>query len=199
MRRFSGLYWQDLVQETDLPKSVHLSDWPEAGVINKQLLNEMAQARQSIAIGLAKRAEAGIKVRQPLSKAIVLKLPEQYKDVIAEELNVKQVNWGKEVEINTDVTPELKREGMTREIIRFVQNTRKEAGLNVDDRIKLWLITTDKELERAVNEHTHTIKAETLASELDQTGNIPEGFQNEVNIEGVKLQIIIQKNTESKS
>ncbi len=190
--------WQELTQETELPKSVHLSDWPEVGVINKQLLCEMAQARQSIAIGLAKRAEAGIKVRQPLSKAIVLKLPEQYKDVIAEELNVKQVMWGKIVEIETKVTPELKREGMARDIIRFVQNTRKDAGLNVDDRINLGLVTADKELERAVKEHSQTIKAETLASELDQTTNIPDGFRCEVNVEGNKLQISIQKNDQAK-
>ncbi|HSX37064.1 MAG TPA: isoleucine--tRNA ligase, partial [Patescibacteria group bacterium] len=83
--------WRQLVQGTDLPSSVHLSDWPKASKANGELLGEMARVREYIATGLALRAEAKVKVRQPLASVTVPSVSHHYLDVIAEELNVKEV------------------------------------------------------------------------------------------------------------
>lgn len=75
--------------------SVHLSDWPEAGTIQEEILVDMAKAREYIAVGLAKRAAVNIKVRQPLKQVLVPSLPSQYADIVREELNVHEVLFAK--------------------------------------------------------------------------------------------------------
>src|SRR5581483_1332326 len=93
--------WQQLITDTDLPDSVHLTDWPEPGKVNEKLLFSMKFVREAIATGLAQRAEAGIKVRQPLAKATIPSYgftdkdnrQDLFKDIIAEELNVKEVQF----------------------------------------------------------------------------------------------------------
>jgi isoleucyl-tRNA synthetase len=185
--------WQQLVKDTDLPKSVHLSDWPEAGKANESLTDEMAQARGYIADGLAQRAEAKIKVRQPLQSVTVPELPKIYQDIIAEELNTKEVKWGKAVKLDTKLTPELKREGLMREVVRYVQKARKDAGLDVDNRINLHLKTDDKELSAALEDSrlTDIIKHETLAKSL--TEEVKDGYSTTVKVEGAELTISLAK------
>jgi isoleucyl-tRNA synthetase len=185
--------WRELAKETDLPVSVHLSDWPQVGKIDQELLSQMTQARQYITIGLAQRAEAKIRVRQPLASVVIPQLPDLYKELIAEELNIKSVQWGGEVKVDTQVTPALNREGLVRDVVRKVQSARKEAGLNVDDRIHLSLVTIDNELEKAVNEHQDTIKSETLAVELSQHGDTLDGFKQKVMVDDKTLNITIER------
>ena len=185
--------WRELITGTDLPKSVHQSDWPLAGSIDQELLDEMTQAREYVTIGLGQRAEAHIKVRQPLASVTVPELPEAFKEIIAEELNVQKVEWGKVVTVNTKLTSELKSEGLIRDVIRYVQTVRKEAALKVDDRINLVLITDNAELERAIQVHIETIKTETLALELTLGDTELKGFEKDVLIERIKLRIILSR------
>ncbi len=92
------------------------------------------------------------------------------------------------------ITPELKREGLMREVIRQVQNARKQAGLKVDDRIKLELVTHDSELEKAIDEHLDTIATETLASKLVTMGSATaEGYAIDVKVEDAALAIAFEK------
>src|SRR5690606_16958459 len=91
-----------------------------------------------------------------------------FEDILTEELNVKKVVQGDELALDLAITPELKREGFMREVIRHVQAARKAAGLNVDDRIKLSLKADDEELQKAITEHAETIATETLASDTAQ-------------------------------
>ena len=90
--------------------------------------------------------------------------------------------------IDETITPELKREGMMREVVRHVQAARKKADLQVDDRIVLKLSSDDVELSKAINEHLSTIQAETL-SEIGDT----ELNTSNVLVDGLNLQISLQK------
>ena len=97
------------------------------------------------------------------------------------------------MKIDGTLTPELKREGLMREVIRYVQTARKNAGLNVDDRIVLSLETSDKELQKAIGEHKQTIKSETLAVTL---ADVADGHDETAKIDGVVLRICLSKHTE---
>lgn len=158
-------------------ESVHLLDYPMNFEKNQAVLDEMGIVRFVINEGLRQRAENGFKVRQPLQGAIVRctnKAVSEYADVIKEELNLKdvmleivEVKDGEEftptITVSTLITDDLKREGLAREVIRAVQNARKKAGLNVDDRINLVLSTDDKNLKQAIEQFRGEIDQEVLA------------------------------------
>lgn len=175
-------------------ESIHLKDWLPAGRINQLVMDEMEQVREYVNEGLSLRAKAQLKVRQPLASITVPKLGEHFdfEPILLDELNVKAVKVGKEVAIDEKITPELKREGLMREVVRFVQNARKEAGLNVDDRIKLSLTASDKQLQTAIKEHIETIKAETLAVDIADASKL--AFETTAKIEGSQLIISLAKN-----
>lgn len=194
----------------ELGESVHLLDWPEAGKIDEQALGKMAMLREAINQGLSKRAEAQLKVRQPLASVSVsgkgldflaheAPQAEFYASILLEELNVKRIDLHPsdeqlEVELDTDITPELKREGLMREVVRNVQQARKEAGLNVDDRIELHLFTEDAELKRVLEEHAEVIKAETLAVSLSEADDTVQNvYTTTVRVENVPLAIALRK------
>jgi len=173
-------------------ESIHLKDWLPAGGMNERVMNEMDEVRDFVNQGLSLRAKAGLKVRQPLASVTVPKLGSafEWEPILLDELNVKAVKTGSEVVVDGVITPELKREGLMREVIRFVQNARKDAGLNIDDRIVLQLETPDGELQNAISEHAGTIMSETLATELTA---VAQGYETSVKTEGMTLQINLKK------
>lgn len=190
---FTPFLAEELYQNlTGDKESIHLKDWLTAGRVNELVTNEMDTVREYVNEGLSLRAKAQLKVRQPLASITVPSLGEHvdFEPILLDELNVKAVKVGREVAIDEKITPELKREGLMREVIRHVQSARKNAGLNVDDRIQLQLQTADDELETAITEHIETIKAETLA---DVYGAVDGGFESTVNVEGQELQIALKK------
>ena len=174
-------------------ESIHLKDWMPAGHVNELVMNDMEEVRDFVTQGLSLRAKAGLKVRQPLASVTVPKLGEfvDYESILKDELNVKTVKVGKEIAIDVTLTPELKREGLMREVVRVVQAARKKAGLNVDDRISLVLLTEDADLRTAIDEHAETIKAETLAEHLTKTGE--HDFSETVKVEGSELKLSLSK------
>lgn len=195
----SDYIWRGMVQGSGLPKSVHLSDWPSVKQpldTSRMMLENMSNARALITEGLAQRAAAGIKVRQPLVRATIggVELSPALQQIMAEELNVKEVTnqQGKEVKIvmDTSLTNELKLEGLARDIIRQIQNTRKKAGLNVDDRINLRLESNSKEVNQAVKKFKNTIYAEVLAtSELEGKG----GHQEDFKVDAHEISVFLKK------
>jgi isoleucyl-tRNA synthetase len=195
--------WRGLTEGMDEAASVHLCDWPEVGKVDEELLHQMALARLVVTNSLADRAKEGIKVRQPLASLLLhlakdqALLPQALIDIIAEEVNVKEVE--QRVDLRADVptttldltiTPKLKAEGLMRDVVRQVQNARKQAGLEVDDRIVLTLETESKVLAEAIAAHAETIKSETLATVLGTTGASGEV---PVKVDGAELFIGVAK------
>ncbi|MDO8336227.1 MAG: class I tRNA ligase family protein, partial [Candidatus Saccharibacteria bacterium] len=196
MAPFTPFMSEELYRKLTGEESVHLVDWPEAGHVNELLVGQMNDVRSVITDSLSLRAAAGIKVRQPLSKLSVPETPLPYPDelieIIKEEVNVKEVSQkGKELKLDTDLTPALKSEGLMREIVRQVQSARKQAGLQVEDRILLGL-NGSPELQEAIKAHSKTIQAETLSQSLSESLEEPD-FETEVVVESHKLTIQIKK------
>ena len=221
-------------------ESIHLKDWLPAGAVNEQALADMARTRELINTGLSLRMkkdehQESIKVRQPLQCAAYAgaKLAEYYEQIMAEELNVKEIRWVEHVdeyladrdategaikpeswvEIDKTITPELKREGLMREVIRHVQSARKKAGLQVDDRIVLHLAVGAEpasasqpatsgqaqpasdaaaQLRQALAEHADTIASETLATMApEQPGDAL--YHTAAMVDGAELQVSLAK------
>jgi len=190
---------EELYQKMTCGESVHLLDWPESGEIDKKVLNNMTRTREIIEKGLALRMERDdefgqIKVRQPLAKLEYSgdKLDDFYEQIIADEVNVKSVNNGKELTLDKNITPELRREGQAREIIRVIQNARKEAGLNVDDRIVVNLTTSDRDLKQVIDEYRDIIAAEILAIKFAPN----DGYETSAKIDNMELIIQLQKDVQ---
>ena len=180
------------VVNSEIPESVHLLDWPEAGLIDEAILTQMAKTREIITAGLAERmkkteSEAQIKVRQPLEKLIYAgeKLDDFYEQIIMEEVNVKLVEHGETLALDKTLTPELLEEGKIRELIRFVQAARKKAGLNVDDRIRLMVSMEVPEAYREM------LMNEVLAEELVHEGNF--AYDEIVKVQGENVAISLEK------
>ena len=265
----------------DRPDSVHLCDFPDVdeGLIDPQLEAGMEAVRRTVELGRAARAQAKVKLRQPLRKAVVVASDseraaiERLAEVVASELNVKELDFvhseaelvsyrvkpnyrslgprfgknmpqvaaaiealdaggvaeqleagaevgiaidGKEhtlsagdinlvmeplegyqveaeaghaVALELDLDDELRREGLAREVVRAVQEARKQAGLEVSDRIALEL-GGDDELLEAAREHEAYIAGETLATSV---GYAADGAGERATIEGRELRIGVTK------
>ncbi len=209
MAPFTPFLAEELYQKLTGRESVHLLDWPQYGHINELALKEMVVVRQAINDGLSKRAEQGIKVRQPLASVTLVNIPgntlnQDLLEIAKEELNVKHISVQASsaangaivlphVLLDTTLTPALKREGVAREVIRQVQNARKKAGLHVDDRITLQLHTDDPELTTAIEQHTAVISQETLATTLNVAHKAHLPHQTTVVVDKKALQISLGK------
>jgi isoleucyl-tRNA synthetase len=148
-------------------KSVHLAPWP---IVNKNLRDEnlekeMDRARKICELAHSQRKAAKIKVRQPLALLTYngKKLEKDLEIIIAEEINVKLLKNKKsqkeQVVLDLKITPELQAEGEAREIVRIIQERRKEEKAAFDDRIEVTLPDWPKKFE-------DYIKRETLAQNL---------------------------------
>jgi isoleucyl-tRNA synthetase len=199
---FTPFLAEELYQKLTGGESVHLLDWPISGQVNGLLLEDMKLVRELITLGLAQRAEAGIKVRQPLAGVQVsypakeLEKTDFFASILKEELNVKAVEFSAgapAISIDLAITDELKHEGLMREIVRHVQQARKQAGLEVDDRIDLQLETSDAELTSVLSNNTLTedIKRETLANTLNEH-NVDK-YSTHVKIDGGDLTVKLAK------
>ena len=178
-------------------ESVHLQNWPQAGQIDEQIVADMAELRGFVNEALALRAKAGVKIRQPLSEVVLPRSAdgvEWFSDILLEELNVKRVSWQAEasaIALDLTITPDLKNEGLAREVIRAVQNGRKKAGLNVDDRINLALMSDNPNLTQAITQFKDEIYAETLAvgTQIAQA----DAYDEMVQVEKMNLAFKLEK------
>jgi isoleucyl-tRNA synthetase len=149
-QRVTGMQLKDSVTGQEEISSVHLESWPKAEKIDAALLADMQSVRDIASKGLEARMNAKLNVRQPLTSLRVKRenpLSPQLAALIKDEVNVKQVIFdpllSADVELDTTLTPELKEEGMYRELVRSVQDLRKEKGLNVGDMTVLKVATDE--------------------------------------------------------
>ena len=191
--------------------SVHLKDWPAAGEINEKILAEMAEVRGYVNEALALRAKNGVKIRQPLKEVVIPHVASDLKwfvEILQEELNVKGVSYivlekdengeilshkpAEKVDFNFEITPELRAEGLMREIIRHIQASRKKAGLNVNDRIELNFSSENEDLSGAFKKFVQEISKEVLAEKAEFSNDELE-FSQTVKIEGGEAKISLKK------
>jgi len=180
---FFAEYIFQAVRESEDEESVHLTNWPEAratanfiqrifgaGKDDEQLLSAMSFARDAVTNALMQRSEAGIKVRQPLTKLTIKhEGPEPifWKDIaqiISDEVNVKSSVLGARTELDTAITPELREEGAVRDFVRSVQEARKKAKLTPRDKVKVFYGAGAD--EGVLLKHEVEILAATNAAEL---------------------------------
>jgi isoleucyl-tRNA synthetase len=179
--------YQNLKKKSD-PESVHLCDWPMANSGSKavdhksEIIQQMQEVRSIVEKVLSIRAEKGIKVRQPLSEVRIKKsgLDKDHMQIIADEVNVKKVivksDIKDEIELDTNITPELKQEGLLREVIRQIQTIRKKIGLVPSDKVKLFYQTNDQNVSNVFKKFSKEIIEETKLKELEdkKTENMGE-------------------------
>lgn len=137
-------------------ESVHLEDWPafvETTAEQIRALEHMEKVRRDVSTGLELRLKGGIKVRQPLS---LFETPnefnEEMKQLIKDELNVKEIKKGKAYNLDVGITEELKEEGMVRELTRAVQGHRKNLGLQPGQQAEI-LVHANVDGQKFINKH----------------------------------------------
>ncbi len=172
-------------------ESVHLEKWPEFAESDKEILADMAEVRHIVSLALEARAKAGIKVRQPIASLKIkndlnllsasdwrLGMPVVEKskiknnellNLIKDEVNAKEIVFDNTIEseivMDTIITPELKREGQFRELVRTVQELRKTTGLMPSDVVTLEIKTND-DGQALVKEFEQELKKASLLKEI---------------------------------
>jgi len=191
---FTPFLSDELFRKLTNAQSVHLVDWPKSGVVNERLVEEMSNLRGYVNEGLSIRAQNQIKVRQPLKSVTIPKRGNMpgFDEILKEELNVKNVKVG-DFALNIELTPELEREGIAREVIRHIQNARKQAGLEVDDRINLNIEVSggdNKTIVKSLDEYKDLIQAETLSKIFD---SVTDGQRTDFKLGTSKVSVILVK------
>ena len=175
--------------------SVHLETWPQVveSLENAELLEQMQVMRQQVEQLLAMREAASIKVRQPLASVTVpadLKLSDDLKQVLAEEVNVKTVLDGKALALDTTITPELAQEGMFRELVRAINNLRKQQGLTIHDTTIIVYHTESKLVNNVFTDMAEQLCAKVRSSKCE-AGTVTTENTKEVMVNNELVQITL--------
>jgi len=197
MAPFTPFVAEEIYKNLTGEESVHLAEFPEADekMIDEKLNQEMESARNIITEALQLRAKAGIKVRQPLNKFSIFnfQFSKELEEIIKEEINVKKLVLDRkerdEMILDTEITEDLKLEGQTREIIRFIQEMRKEAGYEVDNRIQVGFQGAGDVFKKFGD----LIKKEVLALELKGGSLESIDLEKEFAVDGKKVKIQIKR------
>jgi len=191
---------EKIYQGLNFSESVHLENWPKADkkLINNKLEGKMNKVREIVTLALAERAKTGIKVRQPLSELRItnyeLRKEKELLELIKEEVNVKKITFGKSLKLDTKITPELKEEGIIREVIRNIQEMRKRARLKPKDKIQVRYFGTP-ELNKILNKNKIFILKEAKVKNL-MLGEKPKevfNVEREMMVDQQKLWLAIKK------
>ena len=174
-------------------ESVHMRNWPKPsrGFYSEKLVADMDLLRRIAAEALRQRAEAGVKVRQPLGELTLikqdrLKKAKELLRLIQEEVNVKHIDFatkpwpkGAIAALDTTVTEALRREGAAREIVRNIQEMRRDLGLSPRERIMVQCLGSEKvnsiakewerQIRRDVNAKTFRVGGEKKKFRIEKS------------------------------
>jgi isoleucyl-tRNA synthetase len=192
--------YQALRSESD-PASIHLRPWPQvSGEENLDLEKEMKDVRQAVELLLSLRSQEKLKVRQPLAAATVsgVELSEASYEILADEVNVLSVyqgsgpetwpvksDFGVTVSLNPELTPELVEAGDARDLLRQLQNLRKQQGLQPGQVVTLVADATSKDRLLTLLEKYHFI-CEDAYLKLDES-SWSGGGSDEITAQGETL------------
>jgi isoleucyl-tRNA synthetase len=150
-------------------ESVHLSDWPEAGVRDENLEQDMTLVRKVVEVSHAAREQHGLKLKQPLAGltyAAEREVPAELALLIGAESNVLRVEFDRKssevtVNLDTNITDELRDMGSARLLVRAIQAERKKAGVRLDEKVAVTLPDWPASQQ-------HAIMSQTLAERLER-------------------------------
>lgn len=183
---FMAEYLYSGIKGEDARESVHLEDWPELDphiAEYKDAREQMGVVRSAIEGVLAARSKAGISVRQPLASAVVRELPkgEEYQAIVRDRVNCEKLEEDaaltleEPATIDTNITDDLREKGMLRELIRSIQEARKQTNLVPGDRIKL-SVQTDEASQALIHKFEEEIKkavsADSITLQQGESGQV---------------------------
>ena len=191
--------YQNLKSSKD-PQSVHFCDYPkpDKNLIDSKLEDQMKQVRQIATDVLAQRAKAGIKVRQPLNKLTInnkqIASNKELAELIKNEINVKEVVFGKNIKLDIKITEELKQEGLLRDLIRLIQGMRKDADLKPGQLINLYY-SVNSDLEGIIKKQSKEIKEDISARKLELKPKIKQKYliEKQIDLNNKKIWLGINK------
>lgn len=186
-------------------ESVHLEDWPNPSreslsSEDGELIADMEMIREASAAALARREEAGIKVKQPLRSYAFNRKELEGKEglftILADEINVKQILISAEVAeggvLDTEITPELRAEGYLREFTRSVQDMRQKAGLRPGEEIILHVETSGMPKNAILNNEGEIGKALSL-KRIEYAKDDDVIISNETEEDGIKVWVGLKR------
>lgn len=172
---YAEYLWQAVKEENDA-ESVHLGVWPESKKFDPVVIGEMSMVREFVTLALEARTKFGIKVRQPLQNlSLNVEMEDEYKDVIADEVNVKKVVYTEgqqeRIILDTELTSELVAEGEVNELKREIQKSRKDLDLVSNDKVRLYLEKEGIELIETYRDYLSKVAgiAEVIEYRHDET------------------------------
>ncbi|MBU0708438.1 isoleucine--tRNA ligase [Patescibacteria group bacterium] len=163
------------------PESIHLCDWPkvEDDLIDEELVQKMETVRVIVEQGHSARREAGVKVRQPLPKITVIchkddQVDGELLELVKDELNIKEVQFeldgdrdaGIEIALDIRMSDNLILEGMARDIIRAIQDLRKNTGYQRSAKIEVYWISDSSRVRDVFSVHGTEIGERVLARRI---------------------------------
>jgi isoleucyl-tRNA synthetase len=176
------------LREKNLVKyeSVHLDMWPDfdRSLSVPNLSAKMNLTKEIVQKSLELREKAKMPLRQPLKK-ITLKgvsLDNEFLELIKTALNLKEIVIKNKdlaeltVELDTEITRELKLEGIARNLIRNINNHRKKMKLSTKNRIRLYLKAEDDDILESISKYANYIKkmvqADVIFNKIDNNRDI---------------------------
>ncbi|MFA6474779.1 MAG: isoleucine--tRNA ligase [Patescibacteria group bacterium] len=168
--------------------SVHLTLWPDIqeNFVSDEIVSKMNKTRELVENVLALREKLNIKIRQPLATVTLPSgLDPEYIDVLLEEVNIKHHKYGDVVEIDTTLTPELKDEGMLRELVRSLNALRKTLKFTINDQKKLLYHTTPA-LSVIFQKYDADLQTSIIVSAIGESDQIQEHI---LKVNGIELSV----------